>query len=451
MSMNQPMREKFAMFYGMAMSIDDLAKPVEMADEERVERVKETFRAKLDANDAIALESCIHCGLCAEACHYYIGTQDATYAPIRKLDLLKRVYRREISPLRLLHRLYTPDITKADLDEWRPLVYDSCTECGRCSMICPMGIHIADLVGLNRVAYARAGMIPDELAAMQQAQYEEGTIFNADEEVFQFKMEELGKALGFEIPVDREDAEVMVLTSGLDLMLFDDALKGTAQVLQHLGRPWTFFTEGYESANFGLLSGHEDTQAQACKRLIDVAERRGVQVVLTPECGHAFPALRWFGAEMVGHELGFEVLSVGEYLGREVMEGRLKLVKEPQSRPVTLHDPCKVGRVGGSFEEARAAIAAMGLELRETYSNRETNFCCGGGAGVFLLKDAADLRQKAYEVKIKEVKDTGCDHLVVSCGSCRMNFENGKLKSNDENLEVDSLVALIAEHLPETS
>ena len=317
-------------------------------------------------------------------------------------------------------------------------------------MICPMGIHIADLVGLNRVAYARAGMIPDELAAMQQAQYEEGTIFNADEEVFQFKMEELGKALGFEIPVDREDAEVMVLTSGLDLMLFDDALKGTAQVLQHLGRPWTFFTEGYESANFGLLSGHEDTQAQACKRLIDVAERRGVQVVLTPECGHAFPALRWFGAEMVGHELGFEVLSVGEYLGREVMEGRLKLVKEPRSRPVTLHDPCKVGRVGGSFEEARAAIAAMGLELRETYSNRETNFC-GGGAGVFLLKDAADLRQKAYEVKIREVKDTGCDHLVVSCGSCRMNFENGKLKSNDESLEVDSLVALIAEHLPETS
>ncbi|MGB1110482.1 MAG: (Fe-S)-binding protein [Gammaproteobacteria bacterium] len=449
MSMNEKMQEKFAMFYGMAMSIGELAQPIEMSDEERVSRVKNTLLAKMDSTDAISLETCIHCGMCAEACHYYMGTHDPEYIPIRKLDLMKRVYRREISPLRWIHRLYTKDIEKSDLDEYQHLVFDSCTECGRCSMICPMGIHIADMVGMNRAAFAEAGMVPKELLAMQQAQCKEGTIFNADEEVFCFKMNELKEELGFDIPVDRDDCEVMVLTSGLDLMLFDDALKGTAKTLQHLGRSWTFFTEGYEGANFGLLSGHEDTQAYAAKRVIDVAEKNKIKVLLTPECGHAFPALRWFGAEMVGHELPFEIMSVSEYLGREVMEGRLKLTQDKNLKKVTIHDPCKVGRVGGSFDESRAAVKAMGIDIKETYSNRETNFCCGGGAGVFLIQDAADIRQKAYEVKVKEVKDTGCDHLVVSCGSCRMNFENGKIKSNDQALQVDSLAAMIGDHLPE--
>jgi heterodisulfide reductase subunit C len=34
----------------------------------------------------------------------------------------------------------------AELQQWQALVYDSCNMCGRCTMICPMGIDIAELV-----------------------------------------------------------------------------------------------------------------------------------------------------------------------------------------------------------------------------------------------------------------------------------------------------------------
>jgi Fe-S oxidoreductase len=102
--------------------------------------------------------------------------------------------------------------------------------------------------------------------------------------------------------------------------------------------------------------------------------------------------------------------------------------------------------MGGSFEESREVLRAMGYDLRETEHNREVNLCCGGGAGVFLLKDATELRQKAFEIKFKEVKDTGAEKLVVSCGSCRLNFEVGKTKSH-EDMPVDSFAALVAENL----
>ncbi|MEN8176611.1 MAG: (Fe-S)-binding protein, partial [Pseudomonadota bacterium] len=343
MTMNTEMEQSFALFYGMANNLADLAKPVEMPDEERVKRVKQVFLEKLDADMAVELESCIHCGLCAEACHFYIGTQDAKYTPIRKLDLIRRFYRREYSPLRWLHRLYTDDITADDLREWQPLVYDSCTECGRCSMICPMGIHIAELVGVNRQAMAQAGLIPDELRVMQLGQEETGTIFEAGPDLLELKIDEASEQLGFKVPVDETDAEVLVLTSGLDIMLFNDTLAGTAKVMHHLGRSWTYCTDAYESANFGLLSGHEDTQREASKRIIDRATQCGSKVIITPECGHAFPSLRWEGAEMVDHELPFEVMSISEYLGRQVMEGKLKLKKAAEKKVVALHDPCKVG------------------------------------------------------------------------------------------------------------
>jgi len=36
---------------------------------------------------------------------------------------------------------------------------------------------------------------------------------------------------------------------------------------------------------------------------------------------------------------------------------------------------------------------------------------------------------------------------MVSCGSCRMNFEVGKVKAGD-SMPVESLAAVIAAHLP---
>ena len=77
----------------------------DLSDEERVARAVRAFVRDSWVDTAVWLESCIHCGQCAEACHFYVQTKDPKYVPIRKLELMRRTHRREIGPFRWLYRL----------------------------------------------------------------------------------------------------------------------------------------------------------------------------------------------------------------------------------------------------------------------------------------------------------------------------------------------------------
>jgi len=86
------------------------------------------------------------------------------------------------------------------------------------------------------------------------------------------------------------------------------------------------------------------------------------------------------------------------------------------------------------------------VDLRETDPTAEMNWCCGGGAGVFLINRAAGLRQKAFELKQQQIDATGAESVVMSCGSCRLNFMNGQANSRWP-VKIESLVELVSDHL----
>ena len=229
--------------------LPQMAKPTDCPEDKRVERAKEVFAAKIDAVKATDLESCVHCGMCAEACQFYIETEDPNLTPIHKLDLLKRFYRREKAPMRFLHRLTEAEITEDDLRETQHLVYETCTECGRCGLVCPMGIDIASMVHVTRTGLAAAGLIPAGLRAVEQEQGTRGTIFGTGPDQLCQAVEEL-RAKGHEVHIDKEKADVLVLSTVIDIQLFKDTLEATVKVMNHLGVDWTIHTCAFEGANY---------------------------------------------------------------------------------------------------------------------------------------------------------------------------------------------------------
>ncbi|MEW8328992.1 MAG: (Fe-S)-binding protein, partial [Candidatus Thiodiazotropha sp.] len=130
---------------------------------EQFEQGVEVLRQQIDARISSYFSSCVHCGLCAEACLFYTETHDPRYTPIYKLEPMRKLWRREHTfwgKLGAVFGLNEP-LTEQDFADWETLVYDSCTLCGRCSMICPVGNDITYMIRRQREGFSVAGYAPE--------------------------------------------------------------------------------------------------------------------------------------------------------------------------------------------------------------------------------------------------------------------------------------------------
>ena len=418
----------------------------DVPDAERVERAMQNFVKDFGRTAAIYMESCIHCGMCADACHFYVTTEDPKYTPIWKLEPFKQAYKREYGPFAWLYRTLNlkGKITVERLEEWQELIYDSCTVCGRCSLMCPMGIDIASLVSLARHGMAKSGLVPHELWAVAERAEKEGSPLGATPKVFKDRIEWLADDHEVEIPVDKEKADVMCTMSSIEIMKYPDSIVATARIMNHLGVDWTFRLDGYEATNFGLLSGNAEWQKDMSLKLINAAIACGAKTLVLPECGHAYGALRWSGANMYGKPLPFRIMHIAEFLAENAKSGKLKLKKLGKS--VTFHDPCQIARRGGAIEAPRDVLAALGVELREMEPGKGLNWCCGGGGGVVTIHRADPIRYKVFQLKMNQIEDTGAELPVTSCANCRQTFDDGQAHFKWDK-KMNSLLEMVADNL----
>ncbi|MDH5512165.1 MAG: (Fe-S)-binding protein [Gammaproteobacteria bacterium] len=420
----------------------------EMPDSERVEIAMKNFVRDFGAHVATYMESCIHCGMCAEACHYYVQTGDPKYTPIWKLEPFKQAYKREMGPFAIFYRMLglKRKVTVEELEEWQELIYDSCTMCGRCTLICPMGIDIAALVAQARHGMFQAGLVPHELWAVAERAHREGSPLGATPKVFKERIEWLADDHEIEIPVDKEQADVIISMSSIEIMKYPESIVATAKVLNALKQNWTIRLDGYEATNFGLLSGNSQWQKETSMKIIDAAVKCGARLLILPECGHAYGALRWQGANMFGKPLPFKVVHISEFLAENLNSGLLKVKKVGKS--VTFHDPCQISRRGGATQAGRDVLKALGADLREMSPTGNLNWCCGGGGGVITIHRADNLRYKVFEIKMKQVNDANAEMLVTTCSNCRQTFDDGQAHFKWDKT-ANSLLEMVADNLVE--
>lgn len=418
----------------------------ELSDSERAARAMAAFTRDMSSTVATYMESCIHCGHCAEACHFFQVSQEPQYTPIRKLEPFKQAYQREAGPFAWFYRTFDlkPAVTAQELREWQELLYDSCTMCGRCTLACPMAIDIAGLVALARHAMFAAGLVPHELWAVAERAEREMSPLGATPKVLRERVEWLADEHEVEIPLDRERADVLMTLSSIEIMKYPASIVSVARIMRHAGISWTLRSDGYEATNFGLFSGNLEWQRDMSMRLINAAVACGARLLVLPECGHAYGALRWQGANLYGKPLPFRVLHISEFLAESVRSGRIRLKNLDAS--LTFHDPCQVSRRGGATAAPREVIRALGAELCEMPEGGDVNWCCGGGGGVVTIHRADDLRHRAFEIKMRQVEATGAEKLVSSCSNCRLTFDDGQVHYKWDK-KMESLLELVAAHL----
>ena len=392
---------------------------------ERVAAAMQAFTRDFTREAAVHMDACIRCGHCAQACHFYVSTLDPKYTPINKLEPFLHAYRRTTAPWAPLARLLGAEreVTLGELESWQELIYDACTMCGRCTLVCPMGIDIAALISRARHGMFAAGLVPEDLRAAAERAENEISPLGATPKVLKERIDWLESEHDIKIPLDLPQADVLVTFSSVEIMKYPQAVVAMAKVLKHAGESWTVSTKGYEATNFGMLSGNRDWQRDMSERVIEAAIACKAKTVVLPECGHAYGALRWEGANVHGAPLPFEVLHISEYLASLADKGRLRL--KPLAKSLTFHDPCQVSRRGGAAQAPRGVLAALGVELREMGDHADAAWCCGGGGGVVAIKRADGLRRGAFRIKMEEIDATGAELLATSCANCRLSFDDG--------------------------
>lgn len=312
-------------------------------------------------------------------------------------------------------------------------------------MVCPVGNDIALLIRKTREGMAAAGHAPEGLIGATTRAVTIGSPMGVKLPALMAQIGHVEKDTGMKIPVDVEGAEYMLLLSSMEIMNFPEFIEATAKIFDKAGVTWTISSEAFEATNSGIQIGVADIAAELVQRVVDAAEKLKVKTVISPECGHAYMAIRWEGPNLVGKPFSFKVRHILEVLDEFRKDGRLKISGKEEQR-LTYHDPCQISRRGGVIDQPRNLINMFSDNFVEMPDTGKMNWCCGAGGGVSTNERADEIRLKVFQRKKDQLDEIKPDAIVSACSNCRINLEDG-LEEYHMDIPLMSLTETLAEHL----
>ncbi|NEX17880.1 MAG: heterodisulfide reductase [Halochromatium sp.] len=424
-----------------------------------VERGLNAWREEIDAPVAAFFSSCVHCGLCAQACPFFVETGDPKYTPIHKLEPMRLLWEQEFTLWGKLKktvkdrvdaqlgRAPKPLITDEMLEEWEPLLYDSCSMCGRCSMVCPVGNDIHYMIRKAREGMVASGHSPEGLVAASVRAVNTGSPMGLQWKTLDVQIKHVETATGLEVPIDKQGAEYLVLLSSMEIINFPEYLEAITKIFDHAGVSWTLSKTCFEATNAGIQIGSKDIAATLVQRVVDAAEQLQVKNVISPECGHAYTAIRWEGPNAIKRAYPFKVYHIIEVLDQLRADGRIKTEGKEMDR-LSMHDPCNLARKSGVVQQQRSLMDLVASNFVDLKEHGEFQWCCGAGGGVSSNERAEPLKLAAFKRKKAQIEEVEPERMVTMCATCRTQLEEG-LEEFNMDIPVVGLTEIIADHLVE--
>ena len=406
---------------------DAIEKKIQSLTDEDLAKILKIFRKKIRSSDAAQLNSCVHCGLCADSCHYYLTSGETEAIPAAKLNLVNQVFKRYHSFMGKMipHLSGSRALSRELIREWVDSLFGRCTLCGRCSLGCTMGINIFSLIRAARSALAAVGLVPAGLQSTVDTALKIGNNMGISQkdwlETVQWLEEELQQDVddpGARLPVDRKGATILYTINPREAMFFPLSISAASKIFYAADEDWTFSSANFDVTNYGLYSGDDEAAGIMSGRLLQAMEELGCQVLVLAECGHGFNSNRWEAPEWLGRKQDSKTLSIIQVVADYIRKGRIRLDPSKNRKSHTIHDPCNLVRLGGIIEDQRFILKNAVQKFVEMHPNREKNYCCGGGGGQLAMTNFARRRLEAGKIKADQIKATGAEVVVTPCHNC---------------------------------
>ena len=374
------------------------------------------FKTKADEllpQDA-SYDACLSCGLCSSGCP---ATGLEGMDPRRFVRMAMLGMNEELST--------TPWV-------W------TCTQCQRCTYVCPMSIDIAALVGLARSNWPE-NLKPKGIvrSCAAQRRFPSTSAMGVSPEDFTEIVDEMAQEVreadrrfgGLQAPVDKEGAFFFVNQNSREPAVEPEEMAPLWKIFDYVGADWTYGSTGWAAENFCMFLGDNSAWEEMVRHRVDAVNRLGCRVWLNTECGHSFYTM-WKGVERFGLNANFEPASLISYYARWIREGRLPVNADWNSQGLrfTVQDPCQLVRksLGDPVADDLRFVARrlVGEEnFIDMHPCRAANYCCGGGGG-FLQAGMNDQRRAYGRRKFTQIHATGADYVLTPCHNCHSQMED---------------------------
>jgi Fe-S oxidoreductase len=322
-----------------------------------------------------------------------------------------------------------------------PEVLWSCTTCMACVEACPVGIeHVPTIVDLRRSLVEQGEMDPLlqqtlQNYAMQGNSYGKSARMRA----------RWTKKLDFKIPDARVEPVDYVWFVG-DFASFDErvqvASQAVARLLHDAGVSFGLLYDGERNAGNDVRRvGEEGLFEMLVEQNMAVLRDADYKAIFTTD-PHSLNTLR---NEYPRYGLDKPVYHYTELLADLVSRGVISLSTPLSGLRVTYHDPCYLARYNRITEAPRTLIEATGAELVEMPRHGVNTFCCGAGGGRIWMgeADVPSDAERPSEQRIREAQELGkIDYFLVSCPKDLAMYSDAA-KTIGAEFEVAELTALI--------
>lgn len=407
--------------YGKIVDVG-LENGIDKLTDDKIEAViNDVFRGETGARLKSYVSTCVHCGLCSDACHFSISNYGAPeWTPVGKVkqtiwEMLKR--KGKVSP--------------AFIRRASEISFTECNVCRRCAMYCPFGVDVAYMMLVVRRICHILGVVPQYI---QDTAHSHAVTMNQmwvkeDEWIDTLQWQE-GEAQAelpsLRIPLDKEGAEVMYSVIGPEPKFRAQLIYQAAVLFTVAGIDWTMpSTVGWDNSDMAMYTRDDEVMGRVKRAHFEAAARLKVKKIVMGECGHAFRSVwdvgnRWLNWKMPP----IPIVHATEYYEELLRTGKIRIAHKFKE-PVTLHDPCNIVRGHGVHEKMRYVVRAMCEDFVEMYPNREHNYCCAAGGGVINCGPPWKTKRcVSNEVKAGQLQATGAHVLIAPCHNCHSGLED---------------------------
>jgi Fe-S oxidoreductase len=318
----------------------------------------------------------------------------------------------------------------------------SCTTCMACVEVCPVGIeHVPTIIDMRRNLVDKGEMEPLLQQTLQNFA-KQGNSYGKSAKM----RSRWTKGLDFTIPDARKE-EVRYIWFVGDFASFDERVQAASQrvarILHDAGISFGLLYDGERNAGNDVRRiGEEGLFEMLVEHNMNVLREAKYAAIFTTD-PHSFNTLR---NEYPQYGLDKPVYHYTELLAELVAQHRIELTTPLSGTRVTYHDPCYLGRYNRITDAPRKLIAATGAELVEMPRHGTQTFCCGAGGGRIWMDDSG-LEERPSEQRIREAQALGdLSYFIVSCPKDLAMYSDAA-KTVGADFEVAEITRLVEDSL----